>query len=95
MKLSVGIFKATGPSNDMAGQYGYKVWLPIVLTLAVWMGLIFVIAALVSKTWADLFGLIYLMASPFIYSGLKSIIGVDASGTGAKLDRFGMRDVGQ
>lgn len=67
----------------MDGKYGYRVWLPIIVTGTVWIGLVFAIAALVSKTWADLIGLFYLMASPFIYRGLKSIVGVDTSGTEA------------
>lgn len=58
----------------MDGEYGYKIWLPIIVTGTVWIGLVFAIAALVSNMWADLIGLFYLMASPFIYGGLKSLI---------------------
>lgn len=58
----------------MDGEYGYRVWLPIIVTGAVWIGLVFAIAALVSNMWADLIGLFYLMASPFIYGGLQSLM---------------------
>lgn len=71
----------------MEGEFGYKVWLPVVVTVAVWIALIFAIAALVSKMWADLIGLFYLMASPFIYRGLKSFLGVEATGTDATVGR--------
>lgn len=74
-KLSVGIYQGSRRGADMVGRYGYEVWLPIIVTGAVWMGLIFAIAALVSRTWADLIGLLYLMASPFIYGALKSLVG--------------------
>ncbi len=79
----------------MASQYGYKVWLPAVVTLAVWIGLLFFIAALLSNMWADLIGLLYLLASPFIYRGLKSIIGVDTSNPEPNLDRSGMGNAGR
>lgn len=73
-KLPVGIYQAFGRGPDMDGEYGYRVWLPIIVTGAVWIGLVFAIAALVSDTWADLIGLFYLMASPFIYGSLKSLM---------------------
>lgn len=58
----------------MDDQSGYVVWLPFVVTATVWMSLVFAIAAIASKTWADLFGLTYLLATPFIYRGLKSLV---------------------
>lgn len=79
----------------MEGQFGYKVWLPVVVTLGVLIGLIFVIDALVSRMWADLIGLFYLMASPFIYRGLKSIVGVDTHERETNIDRSQMRKVGE
>lgn len=79
----------------MDGQFGYKIWLPVAVTGVVWIVLIFAIAALVSKMWADLIGLFYLMASPFIFRGLKSIVGVDTNEKETKFDRSQMRKVGE
>lgn len=78
----------------MDGKYGYRVWLPIIVTVIVWIGLVFVIAALASRMWADLIGLFYLLASPFIYRGLESVIGVDTSGTEATVGLSPTNDAG-
>lgn len=58
----------------MKGRFGYKVWLPSVVTLVLLVIVVFVTAWLVSNTWADLIGLFYLMASPFIHGFLKSLM---------------------
>lgn len=71
----------------MDGDIGYEMWLPIVVTVSVWILMVFAVAAAVSKTWADLSGLLYLMASPFVYRGLKSVVGVDAEGPEPGLER--------
>ncbi|MFB6359790.1 MAG: hypothetical protein ABEH59_00545 [Halobacteriales archaeon] len=70
----------------MEEQSGYIVWLPIIVTFGVWMTAIFIIHASVSRMWADLFGLFYLMASPFIYGQLTSIVGVDTGDAEANPD---------
>lgn len=78
----------------MVGEYGYEVWLPIIVTGAVWMALIFATAALVSKTWADLIGLLYLMASPFIYGPLKSLMGGPSETTRGSMEETQFRKTG-
>lgn len=93
-KLPVGIYQGSRRRADMVREYGYEVWLPIVVTGAVWMGLIFAIAALVSRTWADLIGLLYLMASPFIYGALKSLLGSTTETTRDSLEETQFRKTG-
>lgn len=51
----------------MRGRLGYRLWLPFALTVALWIALVFATAALISDTWADLAGLLYLLASPLVY----------------------------
>lgn len=57
----------------------YRIWLPLILTVFIWLLAVFGIAEFVSKTWADLIGLFYLAASPIIYRSVKSIV-PEASG---------------
>lgn len=61
----------------MRGLDGLEIWLPLGLTVAIWMVAVFGIAAAVSKTWADLFGLFYLAASPLVYRSLESLVRVE------------------
>lgn len=65
----------------MKSRFGYKTWLPFALTVVLWMGLVFAIAAVVSKTWADLFGLFYLLASPYIYRGFTRVVAEERTAT--------------
>lgn len=79
----------------MEEQVGHRVWLPVVVTFTVWMALIFVIDALVSRMWADLIGLFYLMVSPFIYRNLKSMVAVDTADSESSSEQSRMMNTGQ
>lgn len=48
--------------------------LPIVSTVALFLAVVFGTDAIASRTWADLLGLVFLMASPFVYSRLKALV---------------------
>lgn len=72
--------------TGMRGLHGYEIWLPLGLTVAIWMVAIFGIAAFVSKTWADLFGLFFLLASPVVYRSFKSLVGEERGRGGNRVD---------
>lgn len=79
----------------MEGWLGYKVWLPSVVTVALLFIVIFVIAGFISNTWADLIGLFYVIASPFIHGILKSLM-TDRSGErNTRRDRPDAENAGQ
>lgn len=67
----------------MRGRLGYRLWLPFALTATLWISLVFAVAALVSDTWADLAGLLYLLASPLVYRLFAWLVREDREPTAA------------
>lgn len=51
----------------MSRLYDTELWGPVVVTGGLWLALIFLLAAYVSRMWADLGGLLYLLVAPLIY----------------------------
>lgn len=49
-------------------------WLPVVATVSLFLLIVFATDAVASRTWADLVGLLYLVASPFLYRSLRSAV---------------------
>lgn len=49
-------------------------WLPVVTTIALFLLVVLATDAVVSRTWADLVGLFYLAASPFLYGYLRTAV---------------------
>lgn len=49
-------------------------WIPVVVTVALLFLVVFATDAVASSTWADLIGLFYLIASPFLYRHLRSAV---------------------
>lgn len=79
----------------MEGWFGHKVWLPLVVTVTILFIVVFATTWLVSNTWADLLGLFYLMASPFIYGFLKSLLIESPGGSETGRDRLEVGNAGQ
>lgn len=52
-------------------------WLPVVVTIGLWLLGIGLFAAFVSNTWADLVGLLSLPAAPVVYRTLTAAVGDD------------------
>jgi hypothetical protein len=63
----------------MVGPIDYEMWLPIVVTASLLILLVFAVADVASRTWADLLGLFYLLAAPFIYRVLRSVVTAGSS----------------
>lgn len=59
----------------MGDAVDYRVWMPAVAVAALLFLLVFSVAAFSSDTVADLVGLFYLMAAPFLYRWLRSVVG--------------------
>lgn len=57
----------------MSRIFDIELWGPVVVTVGLWLALIFLLAAYVSRMWADLGGLLYLMVAPFIYKFSKTV----------------------
>lgn len=58
----------------MRGRVDVRTWLPLVVTVAAWVLVVYVTARLVTDTWADLVGLLFLVASPFLYRLITSSV---------------------
>lgn len=50
-----------------------ELWGPVVVTGGIWLAVIFLLAAYVSRMWADLGGLFFLIVAPIIYKFSKKI----------------------
>lgn len=94
-KLMAGLFYAFARRPGMNGRFGYEIWLPSVLTVALLFIVVFVTAWLVSNTWADLIGLFYLMVSPIIHGFLKSLMRERPGGRKTSRDRPDAGNAGQ
>lgn len=90
-RLAPGLFGLLVPGRGMDGPLGYRMWLPVVVTVAGLFLLVFGIARVASDTWADLLGLFYLLASPFVYRSLRARVGASEGSTDATRDGVGVR----
>lgn len=70
----------------MRDAVGYSVWMPAVAVAALLFLLVFSVAAVSSNTMADLVGLFYLMAAPFLHRWLQSAVGTSSERTGDESD---------
>lgn len=52
-----------------------RVWVPILVTFFLWILLVVLLWSFVSKTWADLGAVLYLIILPFIYRILQNAVG--------------------
>lgn len=57
----------------MSRMLDSELWGPVVVTAGLWLALIFLFAAYVSRMWADLGGLLYLLVGPSIYKYSKTV----------------------
>lgn len=62
----------------MRGTLGLRVWLPLVVTLVGLLLVSFGLDAVAGTAIADLGGLLYLLASPALYRGLRDVVGEGA-----------------
>lgn len=83
-KPAAVVFSVGHLGPGMKSRLGYRTWLPFAMTVVLWVGLVFAIAAVVSKTWADLFGLFYLLASPYVYRGFTRVFAEERTKTDAE-----------
>lgn len=57
----------------MSRIYDTELWGPVVVTGGLWLALIFLLAAYVSRMWADLGGLLYVLVAPLIYKYSQAV----------------------
>lgn len=62
----------------MRGTLGLRVWLPLVVTGTGLLVVSFGLDAVAATSIADLGGLLYLLASPALYRGLRDVVGEGA-----------------
>lgn len=67
---------------DMRGLDGLRGWMPVIVTGGLFVVVVGGVALLASATLADLVGLIYLLASPAVYRGLRAIADAESGVAG-------------
>lgn len=63
---------------------GYEpiVWVPVAVTVGLWLVVVGLAASFVSTTWADLVGLLALPVAPVAYRSLVDVVGDGTAGAG-------------
>ncbi len=69
----------------MLGDLRTREWLPLIVAVALFVTIEYATYATMSRDWADLLGLAYLLASPAVYAAVKLLV-VEAPATATDVE---------
>lgn len=80
-KYQTGFSSSQAVLRLMSQILDADMWAPVVVTGGIWLAVIFLLAAYVSRMWADLGGLLFLIVAPIIYKFSKRFLQVSPDST--------------